>query len=204
MINKGLGELGAEESPMSKDKLRQGFLQHRQALSRIVWQQKSQAICQRVQAMSWFMNAETILAYYPHHQEPDLRSLWKIPNLNKTWGLPRTQGKTLIWHRFGPEQHPDLRPDRYGIPTPPADFPEVLPSDVDLILIPCLAVDRQGYRLGYGAGFYDRMLAEPAWREVRTLGIVFAQACVEKLPIQAWDIPLRGYCSEHETVMIET
>ncbi|MDS3862378.1 5-formyltetrahydrofolate cyclo-ligase [Thermosynechococcaceae cyanobacterium BACA0444] len=187
---------------MSKDKLRQEFLQQRQALERDIWQSKSQKICQRIQALPWFIEALTILAYIPHQQEPDLSGLFQTYNTCKKWGLPRTQGQVLVWHRFWPGQALQLRPDRYGILTPPADFPVILAAEVDLILVPCVAVDRRGYRLGYGGGFYDRMLAEPAWQSVKTLGIVFDSACVEILPTQAWDIPLNGYCSDQETAIL--
>lgn len=188
---------------MSKDKLRQEFLQHRQALRWMDWQRKSQAICQQIQALPWFIQAVTILAYSPHQQEPDICELFQTYSMSKKWGLPRIQGKTLMWHRFWPGQAQQLRPDRYGILTPPVESPVISAPEVDLILVPCVAVDRQGYRLGYGGGYYDRMLAEPAWHTVKTLGIVFESACVEKLPTQAWDIPLNGYCSEHQTVMIK-
>lgn len=184
---------------MSKDKLRQRFLQQRQALDWIVWQRKSQDICQRIQACPWFMKALTILAYYPHQQEPDLRPLFQ--QCHQVWGLPRIEGKTLIWHWFQPDQSP-LHPDPFGILTPAASCPTIAPEAVDLILVPCVAVDRRGYRLGYGGGFYDRMLGSLAWQGVKTLGIVFDQACVEELPTEAWDIPLKGYCSDQEMVII--
>jgi 5-formyltetrahydrofolate cyclo-ligase len=59
-----------------------------------------------------------------------------------------------------------------------------------------VAIDRQGYRLGYGGGYYDRLRADPLWRKIPTIGIVFNFAYVEQLPIEPWDLPLDAVCTE--------
>jgi len=185
---------------MTKDKLRQDLLQQRQALEVNVWQEYSLQICQQLQTLEWFQQAQTVLAYYTHRQEPDLRYLFQ--HSSKTWGLPRTAGRHLAWHHCHPlqdQQH--LERDRYGILSPAATLPKIDPKTVDLILVPCVAVDQWCSRLGYGGGFYDRLLAQPQWHGIRTVGIVFEFACVSQLPTQAWDIPLQGYCTEVKTVL---
>ena len=57
----------------------------------------------------------------------------------------------------GPEQ---LVPGKFGIPAPGEDCPLVPQREIDAVLVPCLLCDRQGYRLGYGGGYYDRWLAD--------------------------------------------
>jgi 5-formyltetrahydrofolate cyclo-ligase len=69
---------------------------------------------------------------------------------------------------------------------------------VDLLLVPMLGGDRRGYRLGYGAGYYDRLQADPAWATVPSLGICFGAELVERLPVDSWDRPLNGVCTEQE------
>ncbi len=187
---------------MTKSQLRQTLLAQRRRLTLPDWQSRSQNICGQLQALPQFQRAQTVLAYFSHQQEPDLADL-VTQNPHKTWGLPRCQAKALIWHTYHPgKDHSYLTPDRFGILTPPATFPLIVPEQVDLLLVPCLAVDQRGYRLGYGGGFYDRLLAQPAWGRVLTLGIVFSFGCLPSLPNQAWDIPLRGYCSEDQVVFL--
>jgi 5-formyltetrahydrofolate cyclo-ligase len=66
-------------------------------------------------------------------------------------------------------------------------------SEVDVVLVPSVACDRQGYRLGYGGGFYDRFLAN---RALYTVGITFADYHLEQLPSETWDVPLNVVCTE--------
>lgn len=68
-------------------------------------------------------------------------------------------------------------------------------ATLDLILLPLLAIDQQGYRLGYGKGFYDRLLAQPNPGPV-LIGLGFQHQLVPTLPHEAWDIPAHGFLSE--------
>ena len=70
-------------------------------------------------------------------------------------------------------------------------------SKVDLILVPAVACNFNGYRLGYGGGFYDRMLSQEEWTSKPTIGIVFEFAYLQDLPIDSWDKPLDFVCTEN-------
>jgi 5-formyltetrahydrofolate cyclo-ligase len=59
-----------------------------------------------------------------------------------------------------------------------------------------VACDRQGYRLGYGGGYYDRLLSSPAWSKIPTIGVVFDFAYFPQLPFDNWDKPLQAIVSE--------
>ncbi|NES71751.1 MAG: 5-formyltetrahydrofolate cyclo-ligase, partial [Okeania sp. SIO2D1] len=54
-----------------------------------------------------------------------------------------------------------------------------------------------GYRLGYGSGFYDRMLSSEEWASKPTIGIVFEFGYLQQLPIDSWDRPLNAVCTEN-------
>lgn len=80
---------------------------------------------------------------------------------------------------------PTPGPGKAGIPAPPADAAEL---DPDVLVVPLAAFDAGGHRLGYGAGFYDRTLAElRSRRRVKALGFAFAVQQVPALPAEPHD-----------------
>jgi 5-formyltetrahydrofolate cyclo-ligase len=227
-------------SDLTKPALRRSFLKQRQSLSIADWQTKSQRLCQQLQTVALFQQAQTVLAYFSFRQEPDLKFLYTPlpsdrslalspsgpdsvetltktvdsasapleeamlqkgrcdqsanPGADKVWGFPRCIDQSLSWHVW-PTAWP-LQSGAYGIIEPHPESPIVSPEQVDLILVPCVACDRQGYRLGYGGGFYDRLFANPTWQAKPAIGIAFEFSIVEKLPIDPWDLPLTAICSD--------
>ncbi|MFZ9738668.1 MAG: 5-formyltetrahydrofolate cyclo-ligase [Prochlorotrichaceae cyanobacterium] len=177
-----------------KKSLRKTFLQQRSSLEQEDWQTRSQGIVARLKSCPWVQQADHILAYFSIRQEPDLRSLF---TLDKTWGFPVIQGQDLLW--FPWKLGEPLELGTYGIPTPSLQEHPLPLQSVDLILVPALALDRLGYRLGYGGGFYDRLLARSEAQVIPTIGVVFDFALVPQLPRDDWDRPLRGWCTEHST-----
>lgn len=178
---------------LQKAELRRSLLHTRQSLSAAVWRQNSDRLCAHLQNASVFAQSRTILAYLSIRQEPDLSVLFTSSH---QWGLPRCVGKTLTWHRWSPTDALPLQCGKFGILEPHPNAPILDANEIDLILVPAVACDRQGYRLGYGGGFYDRLLSTPVWAQKPTIGIVFDFAYVPKLPIDAWDRPLTGVCTE--------
>ncbi len=96
----------------------------------------------------------------------------------------------------------DLKPGRYGIAEPdPARCPAIdmdaAPDFApDLAVIPGVAFDRQGNRLGHGAGYYDRFLAHPAMARTALVGLAYAFQIVPALPVAPWDRPVHALCTE--------
>lgn len=78
---------------------------------------------------------------------------------------------------------------RWGIQEPPQRAEAVLPGDVDFWIVPGLAFTRDGWRLGYGGGFYDRFLAA-AKPSARSIAVAFPFQIVEALPVGAYDRPV--------------
>lgn len=175
---------------MDKKAYRRQLLAARRALTPVQWHQRSDRLCQTLLSCPPFARARHILAYCSTNNEPDLSSLFELPD--RCWGLPRCEGKTLMWHWWQPGN--PLESGAYGILEPAASAPTCSPAAVDLILVPAVACDRAGYRLGYGAGYYDRLLSRSDWARVPTLGITFA--CQAELPRDPWDVPLQGVCTD--------
>jgi 5-formyltetrahydrofolate cyclo-ligase len=180
----------------SKKTLRSQLLTQRKALSVDEWRAKSGAICQNLAQFEWVQAAQTILVYLSHRQEPDLSSLWTRYLSHKRWGISRCVDKTLVWHACNPADSSQLQPGTYGILEPVSTLPLIEAGTVDLILVPAVGCDRQGFRLGYGGGFYDRMLGDAAWAKVPTIGIVFEFAYLDRLKSDPWDYPLQAVCTE--------
>jgi 5-formyltetrahydrofolate cyclo-ligase len=127
---------------------------------------------------------------WPLADEPDLRP-W-LQHLNRPLALPAVAGGRLLYRAWRPGQ--PLQPDDCGIPAPAG--PPLEAQQLDLLLVPALAVDQRGVRLGYGGGWYDRLRAEPAWRGVPAL-VVLPAACVcERLPADPWDVLFDGWLDE--------
>ncbi|MFO1496412.1 MAG: 5-formyltetrahydrofolate cyclo-ligase [Lysobacterales bacterium] len=94
-----------------------------------------------------------------------------------------------------------LVPNRFGIPEPLVSVDDLIGAEsLDLVLLPLIAYDRHGQRLGSGAGYYDRALAfrlrQPA--PPLLLGVGYACQQVERIPAAAWDVPLDGMVTETE------
>lgn len=182
---------------VSKAELRRSLLKTRQSMSVEEWRQKSDRIVTQLQALNLFASAKTILAYFSFRQEPDLSFLFT--NTDHCWGFPRCVGDSLSWHIWKPGD--SLQTEAYGILEPHPDAPTLQPTEVDLIFVPAVACDYQGYRLGYGGGYYDRLFSLDGWTTKPTIGIVFEFAYLQHLPIDPWDQHLHGVCTENALKM---
>lgn len=95
----------------------------------------------------------------------------------------------LLFLRY--DENTELKINRLRIPEPPLDIRNLLPlSELDVLIVPLVAFDASGQRLGMGGGFYDRTLQN--WQQHGFMPIGLAHDCqqVDTLPIEEWDIPL--------------
>lgn len=134
--------------------------------------------------------AATALTYLPTEAEVDLTALTeRLPEVR--FVVTRTApGGSLTLHPLDVplERHP------FGFLQPVAGSPTVAPEEVEVALVPGLAFDRRGVRMGYGKGYFDRFLAElPA--SVR-VGVVPARLLVERLPEDTHDIRMTHLATE--------
>lgn len=81
-----------------------------------------------------------------------------------------------------------LVPGTFGIPAPGEDCPLVAKEEIGVVLVPCLMCDREGYRLGFGGGYYDRWLAD---YEGLTVCICPEERLTDRLPRDEFDIPVK-------------
>jgi 5-formyltetrahydrofolate cyclo-ligase len=182
----------SETVAAQKTQFRTQSRQIRQALDESLRAQASQAVCAHIANWPVFQNALVILTYMPIKAEVDLRPL--LENFpHKRWVLPRILPEaqhSLLFHPYDPHQlvrHP------FGMDEPAASLPHIPPAEIQLALVPGLAYDRQGWRLGYGGGYYDRFLAD--FRGI-SLGISFDALLLDSLPRDEYDVAMHWLVTE--------
>ena len=174
-----------------KQKLREALLAKRNSLppgDRTVW---DAAICRKIIAHDWFRQAQIILGYYPIGAEPDIKpALEQALRLGKEVYLPCGD---MIFRRLTSLEN--LIPGMFNIPEPGKTNCQLstVHCQLQLCLVPGLAFDRDGYRLGYGKGYYDRFLAGFTGH---TIGICHASMTQTALPRQAHDLAVEDIISE--------
>jgi 5-formyltetrahydrofolate cyclo-ligase len=147
-----------------------------------------------------FMKGAIIAGYAAVRGEADPFPLMAaLANNGHALCLPRAHDGVLTFHAWKPGD--PLVVGRMSIPEPDAKARERRP---DLLLVPLLAFDRLGYRLGYGAGYYDRYLRDHrARRSVKAVGIAYAGQQVESLPVEEFDEPLDAVVTETQVIRFE-
>ena len=128
---------------------------------------------------------------WPLAGEADLRCL--AAALPGRLALPAIVADHLVYRPWSPTTA--LAKDACGIPAPVQDI-ALAAEALALLLVPALAIDQHGIRLGSGGGWYDRLRAAPAWRAVPALAVLPAACVVEALPCDPWDVPMDGWLDE--------
>lgn len=128
--------------------------------------------------------------FCPLGSEPDL--LHPAPAWEGGLALPRCQSEGLAYASWRSDEA--MSPDSCGIPAPQG--PPLAAMAMGLLLIPALAIDSAGQRLGSGGGWYDRLRAQPSWRAVPTLAVLPECCSGVEIPSDPWDIPLQGWINE--------
>lgn len=141
-------------------------------------------------------NASTALIYMPLADEINMGELAeRLPEVKLTTTRTPERGGVLTVHELGGP----LQVHRYGFLQPHPTAPQVAPGDVGVLLLPGLAFDLWGVRLGRGAGYYDELLSRVAPDALR-VGVVPTACVVDALPQDPHDQPV-GYLATEEGVI---
>lgn len=164
-------------------------------------QVKSQMILDRLFQRPEFVTAQTILFYVSYDNEVATHDMIKRSLLSgKRVVVPCTDpaAKTLSLSLL--RRWDDLTLGPYSIPEPKKEYR--MPArfeDLDLCIIPGVAFDETGRRIGHGMGFYDRLLHYP--HQVLTFGLAFENQIVPRIPTEPHDIPLDIILTEQRTII---
>ena len=133
----------------SKREVREHLRAVRESLSSDQVAAASTALCKRLAGWRVLQQAHRVLTYIAFRNEIDLAPLpGLLPGIE--WIVPRVIGRRLVLHPYDPAR---LVRHRYGMLEPAADLPVIDPAAIDLVLVPGVAYDRRGGRMGFGGGF---------------------------------------------------
>ena len=181
----------------AKIQLRKHCRQLRAALGDETRARASLSICERLENWMIFRQSQTILTYMPIKGEVDLTPLLDR-HPEKQWILPRIlpeENHRMVFHPYDAARlvrHP------FGMAEPQADLRTVPPDSIQLALVPGLAFDRRGWRLGYGGGYFDRFLKDFSGVSV---GIVFQALVPANLPHDSFDAPMQWIVTEGDFIV---
>lgn len=189
--------------PDSRNQLRRTLRAERNRLSPAEQARAAQALAVRVAGTRLFHAARRIALYLPNDGEIDPGPLMgRVWSMNKVCYLPilsRLRHDRLWFAPYRPDTA--LAGNRFGIPEPvvaPRSWRRA--QDLDLILMPLVAFDARGNRLGMGGGFYDKSLAflrqRGRWRKPHLIGLAHDFQRVDRLATFAWDVPLQAVATE--------
>ena len=153
---------------MLKSDLRKKFMAARKAMTPVEHLVLDGAIAARLLALPEFAAADVVVGYASDGNEVNVRSvLENALILGKKIALVRYDSTAKSYEpvEFASFQE-DLEPAKFGLLEPKADLPQAVLSENSLWLVPAVAFDKTGTRLGRGGGFYDRMIAEYPGRKV--------------------------------------
>ncbi len=141
----------------------------------------SKAIVKNILKLDIFKDSKNILLFYPLKMEVNLLDLLKCDD--KNFYFPKCQGDNLL---VCPKSN-EYKLNKYSIPEPESDPIDDL-SILDIIFTPALCADKNLYRLGYGAGYYDRFFKDEKIRAKKVVPISEKFLC-ENLPRDKYDVP---------------
>ena len=200
-----------DPNPEARDVMRQAMRAQRAALSAPERLAAADAVAEVLAEIPEMLTAQYVAGYWAVGGEVSLhRVASAVFRREQTWLLPVLDGKREEGLRFAEwRTGAPVAPNRYGIPEPQCDAGEkVDPAELEVVLVPLLAFDRRGARLGSGAGYYDRSFAflrdvprRPAMPVM--IGIAYAFQEVEAIAPAPWDVPLDFVATEHELIQCQ-
>ena len=131
--------------------------------------------------------------------EVDIRFIKDISN-NKIALPSSSKSKGITYHHWSNNQ---VELDSNRIPAPTGED-AISPNDISILFVPAIAIDKAGYRLGYGGGYFDRLRQQDLWFSIPSF-VVISNNCISKkpLPRDKWDLPFSGWISEKGLHQIE-
>jgi len=192
----------SEGAAAVKAELRRAVLARRDAIPAERRAELSAAIFATVVALEAFQRARTVLAYCSFGSEPVTDPFLRaVLDRGKSLALPRVRRETRsldVYRVSDPGR--ELRPGVWGIREPdPAACAPVPLGALDLVVVPGVVFDVRGGRIGYGAGYYDRLLRGLA-EDVALVAAAFEVQIVDEVPMEPHDRPIDRIVTERRVI----
>lgn len=183
--------------PVRRKIIREEAVARRENMPQKEWQKKARQIQSKILRASFAKNADAIGLYVSMGREAATTLLLQafLENNRRVYAPRILPERKMEFVQI--RSSDDLEPGPMNIPQPLATLPGLGPENFkpDLMLMPVVAFDRIGNRLGYGGGYYDRFLAASE-RDYPLVGLAFECQCFPLIMPRPWDIPLDCICTE--------
>ena len=179
----------------AKQSLRELLIQKRRMLSAEERTAQSALILSQLEKMTVFQEAKTVLLYYPKNNEVDVLPLFKRYKRDKVLLLPVTHRRGMTANPY--EGNDKMHRGKVGIPEPTTPPYE---GEIDLIIVPAVAFDKQGNRLGRGGGYYDRFLKKQS--HATFIGVGYDFQLVDEVPVRKHDQKMHRIILPSQTIQV--
>ena len=189
------------ELKKAKRSLRRDVLARRDAMSEDERRRAGAVIVERFLGLPEVTEARTVMAFWSFGSEVDTRPLLDaLAERGATIALPRIEDGRLEPRRWAPGE--PLEQTWFGASEPTAGV-TVDPGSIDVVAVPGVAFDRQGGRLGYGGGFYDRFLVRLRTGALRAAIGFACQLVDDRVPTAAFDLRIDVLVTDQEVVRLD-
>ena len=181
------------EVAIRQKEVRKEALSKRDALAKEQVLTSSAKIAEQIVKLPEFFNEQTVFAYSAFRNEVDLSNVIRMAQEHgKALLLPKTKDSDILFYEYGPDDR--LVPGRFGVLEPEQDTPADPKNG--LMLVPGVAFSKEGYRIGFGKGYYDRYLADR--QMIITAGVCYEFQLSDHFPVKNSDIPMDMIITEEQ------
>lgn len=181
---------------MEKSDIRRKINAMRRMLSEEERQSAASDVFDRLEKTAAFLMADNVLMYHSLPDELSTREFLRKWGAKKHFFLPRVNGVDLD---ILPYEESRLELGSFHIEEPTGED-TVDPSQIELMVIPAVAYDRNGNRLGRGKGFYDRLLSSA---KATKIGVGYEFQLIDSIPVEPHDIPMDMVITQHTTIVVK-
>lgn len=173
--------------------LRDKFIKIRESMTDEMVKEKSQIIVKKLLSFDKFVQAKNVMLYYPFRNEVDVKDLLNICK-DKSFYFPVVdfENKTLKIRKYTGKFYKN----KFGILEPIYENNDFGCEILDFIIVPGIVFDTRCYRIGYGGGYYDKLLSVV---RCTTCGVCYDEQIVDRIPVTVNDVPLNYVISDKRT-----
>lgn len=187
-----------------KKALRKDILTKRKNIDTAEKEKMDKEILDRFFESKYYKEAENIFIYISYDSEIDTSEIIdKAFKDGKKIYVPRTEFETRLMDAVEITSFDNLIKSSYGILEPSIEDSHINPNELDLIVVPGVAFDRNGGRMGYGAGFYDRYfkkINKDNIKRIVKLALAYDFQVLEEVPMNVQDVPVDFIITEKEFI----